>query len=220
MSLPRFNLAQLERRLPVDAIDPALRDALLAEAKRLRAEQIDDLNAEIREDAARRHAEWLPTFHAKVAAHDRLSVRSRAFLHSPATEDGEIPDSNSRVLTRKKANYAKRNDEIRLRWHDGAFTLADAADGAVAGMARREAADVFLALLDRLTGQNRAVSHSFRAGNYAPKIFASQVDRDDYKRPDFERAMESLLHRGAITVIDYGRSGDQRQKLVRAEVSE
>jgi len=24
--------------------------------------------------AARRHAEWLPTFHAKVAAHDRLSA--------------------------------------------------------------------------------------------------------------------------------------------------
>jgi AAA domain len=41
------------------------------------------------------------------------AFRSRLYIRH--IED----DPNGRILDRKKANYASRNDELRLRWHDG-----------------------------------------------------------------------------------------------------
>ena len=47
------------------------------------------------------------------------AFRSRLYLRAPDQENGEKPDPNARVLERRKANYASRNDEIRLRWRNG-----------------------------------------------------------------------------------------------------
>jgi hypothetical protein len=53
------------------------------------------------------------------------TFRSRFYL---AREDGENPDPDARVLSRKKANYAPRDAEIQLKWHEGVFRVPDAAE--------------------------------------------------------------------------------------------
>ena len=52
------------------------------------------------------------------------TFRSRFYL---TREVGEEADPSIRILTRKKANYAARDAELKLRWTDGAFALAAAA---------------------------------------------------------------------------------------------
>ena len=47
------------------------------------------------------------------------AFRSRLYLRAPASDDGEPQDPNARLLERRKANYAARNDEVRLRWRGG-----------------------------------------------------------------------------------------------------
>lgn len=51
------------------------------------------------------------------------TFRSRFYL---TREEGDEADPNGRLLSRKKANYAARDAEIRLQWHDGAFRVAGA----------------------------------------------------------------------------------------------
>ena len=47
------------------------------------------------------------------------SVRSRWSLARPAVENGESEDPDARILTRRKANYARIGEEIPLQWLDG-----------------------------------------------------------------------------------------------------
>ncbi len=106
------------------------------------------------------------------------AFRSRYRCRCRRTEKGDLADPDARELSRKKANYAAREDAIPLRWRAGALVL-DAPAGADRGP-QRPCAEVFLALLDELTGDDRPVSDNSRAGNYAPKMFAMQPDRDGY----------------------------------------
>jgi hypothetical protein len=48
------------------------------------------------------------------------TVRSRLYL---TREEGEDADPDSRILTRKKANYASRDAEIRLVWRQGCLVV-------------------------------------------------------------------------------------------------
>jgi hypothetical protein len=52
------------------------------------------------------------------------AVRSRLYLHRPDPQDGTY-DADSRILTRKKANYATSGDDekLELRWDRGVFVL-------------------------------------------------------------------------------------------------
>ena len=51
------------------------------------------------------------------------TFRSRFYL---TREEGEDADPTIRVLTRKKANYAAREAELKLQWTDGAFAVTGA----------------------------------------------------------------------------------------------
>jgi AAA domain len=54
------------------------------------------------------------------------AFRSRLYLSAPKPDDDdEAPDSNKRILERKKANYAPRHEELPLRWQDGVFVRTD-----------------------------------------------------------------------------------------------
>ncbi|HWL69430.1 MAG TPA: AAA family ATPase [Geminicoccus sp.] len=53
------------------------------------------------------------------------TFRSRIYL---SRLEGEEADPNGRLLSRKKANYAARDAEIRLQWHEGAFRVAPASE--------------------------------------------------------------------------------------------
>lgn len=144
------------------------------------------------------------------------TFRSRLFLHAPKAEDGEAVDPDARVLARKKANYAARNDEIPLRWRDGAFVLKTS-DGP--SMFRASADEVFLQILASMTAEQRPVSDTVNAGNYAPRVFGRRPDRHGYRKPEFAAAMERLFAQGRISMVEYGRKSDLRRKIVAVEGS-
>jgi RecA-family ATPase len=148
------------------------------------------------------------------------SLRSRLFLSAPSTEGGERPDPNARILQRKKANYAARNDEIKLRWRDGVIAPEALASPGVMLFGRREAREVFLDLLDEFAKMQRPLSDNAKAGNYAPRMFGRlpREQRHDYREADFNRAMEDLFRSRAIENRDYGRPSDLRKMIVRVVV--
>jgi RecA-family ATPase len=126
------------------------------------------------------------------------TFRSQAYLSSPKPEDGEQLDPDTRTLTRKKSNAARRDETIELRWRDGVFVRTGPPTGVLGSIIRRNAEEVFLDLLDKVTAEGRYVSDSYRASNYAPKIFAQRPDRQGFGKTDFERAMQALFAGGKI----------------------
>jgi RecA-family ATPase len=146
-------------------------------------------------------------------------VRSRLFLSRPEAVQGEENDDNARLLTRKKANFARRGDKIELHWKDGVLAL-DALQSR--SVFRRQCEDVYLALLDARNASSRQVSDKTRASNYAPKVFAAvpKSEREGYTRRDFDRAHDELFRVKKIMLRQYGFRSANTFKIVRADASE
>jgi RecA-family ATPase len=142
------------------------------------------------------------------------AFRSRLYLADPPkSDDDEIVDPNARLLARKKANYAARDEAIELFWRDGAFhTYGSARDDD-----RPDAESVFLALLDKMAAEGQMLSPNARAGNYAPKMFMARPERHGYRLPDFVRAMQSLMSKRDIRVEEQGRPSHRVSRIVRGE---
>jgi len=141
-------------------------------------------------------------------------ARSRWALVTPR-EEGEPVDETARVLTKRKANYSTRGDEIRLRFRDGVLERDGGLGiGIVAGLERRNCEAVFLDLLDKLPPTGLRVSAARNAGNYAPRKFADDPGRQGFTRRDFERAMGTLFSTGAIKVVPYGKPSDRTEHVV------
>ncbi len=140
------------------------------------------------------------------------TLRSRLFLSAPANEDGDV---DSRILERRKANYAARHDLLHLRWKDG--VIVRDYGNAPQGSERRSVTEVFVDLLDERNEADRPVSDNARAANYAPKVFAELPieRRSGYTARQFKAAMESLFKSSEIEVAAYGRKSDMRKKIVR-----
>lgn len=140
------------------------------------------------------------------------TVRSRLYLSVPKS-DGKIePEANARILSRKKANYAARNDEVRLLWNGGAFVV----DAPSASIYRPHVDDVFMSLLDTMTLEGRRVSHSKMANNFAPRAFADHAARNGYREGDFERSMERLFAGKKIRVLESGPPSKRTSQIIRA----
>lgn len=128
-------------------------------------------------------------------------VRQRLFLDWADGGAGVSGDRDARVLRRSKANYSRAGAEIELRWHDGAFALEGSVDAQHDDeRARRESAEeaAFLDCLAVRTKQQRAVSHSPNAANYAPKVFSEMPESGRVRVPALVAAMERLLRAGRI----------------------
>ena len=141
------------------------------------------------------------------------AFRSRAYLNRPKNDQDSEIDADTRLFTRKKANFATIGDTIRLRWQNGVLVPEN-----MSSRFRRPVEDVFLALLDAHNGANRRpLSESNNATNYAPRVFAglSERERDGYRKLDFQLAMEALFKSRKIASETYGRKGDERRKIVR-----
>lgn len=142
-------------------------------------------------------------------------ARSRWALVTPR-EEGEPVDETARVLTKRKANYSTRGDEIRLRFREGVLERdGGLGSGMVASLDRRNCEAVFLDLLARLATTGLRASASRNAGNYAPRLFSERSDRKGFTRRDFERAMGALFSAGAIKVEPYGRPSDRTEHVVQ-----
>lgn len=142
------------------------------------------------------------------------TFRSRAYLDNPKANGAE-PNPFDRVLTRKKANYAARTDTIDLVWHNGVFLPKYESNDALGSIIRRNAEEVFLDELAKVTAEGRYVSESNHAPNYAPKIFSMRPDRQNFGKTDFERAMQTLFAVKKIRIGTYQRSGHDHACIVR-----
>jgi RecA-family ATPase len=145
------------------------------------------------------------------------AFRSRLYQSIPKPEaEGGPPDFNARLLERMKANYAARGEQLKLRWRCGVIIRDEPTQKGLTPAGRlAAAADVFLTLLRKLESQNRPVSDSVNAGNYAPRLFAKQPpeERHDYTKKDFETAMHRLFSDGKVTKVEYLRSRTRCWKI-------
>jgi RecA-family ATPase len=134
-------------------------------------------------------------------------VRSRWILERPKEDldeqdAGELADL--RVLRRAKANYARKDDEIPMRWEAGTFRregparFKDAVDRIEERLREKADEEAFLACLDILREQGRAVSHSRSAPTYAPSAMAKLAEAKGIPKRRLERAMERLFAAGII----------------------
>ncbi|HEX2525853.1 MAG TPA: AAA family ATPase [Geminicoccus sp.] len=126
------------------------------------------------------------------------TVRARILLHEK-DDDG----LTRRYLKLAKANYAPKFEHEIVVDDYGVSHLAEHPPetmaekiGAYQELAKHK--KVFLAVLDRLTEQNRAVSHSKFAPNYAPKAMAASGLAEGSTLKNLEKAMEALFADGVI----------------------
>src|SRR5262249_23783255 len=136
------------------------------------------------------------------------SVRARMYLTSPKPESGEQPDSDLREITFKKNNYGPISDSLILRYRDGLF-LPERGMSSLEAAAAQTADNLFLTLLQKFAEQGRRVSHKPQPANYAPRVFAAELEAKKLGRPKlaFEQAMNRLFREGKIHVQIYDRHG-------------
>ncbi|CAK0742249.1 hypothetical protein CCP1ISM_140021 [Azospirillaceae bacterium] len=150
------------------------------------------------------------------------SVRSRLYLDRPEQEAGVASDKNLRVLTRKKSNYAEIGDAITIKYVDGCFEaeneyLRDDLVSRIERVSRaKQAEDIFLSALDRLTEQKRNCTSNDRQNHYAPKIMKTISVTDGFKIKELTDAMYRLLDRDTIRLEEYKDKGRVYHRLVRA----
>ena len=94
------------------------------------------------------------------------TFRSHVYLTRREAVEGEQLNPYARLLARRKSKLHQRRD-IRIHWRDGVFVILEGG-----GIERRSCEEVFVTLLKAMLSENRWVSPSKHAGNYAPQIFA------------------------------------------------
>ncbi|MEO0957087.1 MAG: AAA family ATPase [Pseudomonadota bacterium] len=146
------------------------------------------------------------------------SVRSRLYLER-ITEDGYEPDPDARRLRMKKANYGPVGGEFKLTWRDGALVADRPATGIERASASAKAERVFLTLLQLLHEQGRRVSAA-TGPTYAPKVFAENPQSEGVTKRALAAAMEGLLARGAIKIVETGPPSKRRSSLLPASLAD
>jgi len=136
------------------------------------------------------------------------AFRSRAFLNRP--EDDEEQDTNARILTRKKANFASIGDTIKLQWRNGVIIPNNPA---TPNCFRKPVETIFLSLLETLIAQGRDVSPK-PSPSYAPTVFEKHPNAEGFTKKAFAREMERLLVTGRIHVETIGPPSRQYKRLV------
>jgi RecA-family ATPase len=137
------------------------------------------------------------------------SVRSRLYLSRIIGNDGFEPNPDARRLTVKKSNYGRIGKEIIVHWHNGAF-IAEDRPALMESMAKAEV--VFLKILSEFMSQGRRVNASGGQG-YAPNIFAAHPESAGITKRAFKDAMEKLLAKGRIQLVETGPASKRRSHL-------
>jgi RecA-family ATPase len=140
------------------------------------------------------------------------TVRSRLYFHDEDAPSGGSLDRDARVMKIAKANYAPSGIEIPMRYSNGVFVP----DLPAGNPYRAPVDDVFMTLLDAVSHDGRRVSHMPRAANYAPREFARSPQRQGYREPDFEAAMNRLFAAKSIRVEEFGPPSRRYQQIVKA----
>ncbi len=129
----------------------------------------------------------------------RGSVRS---LLTFETEDGEDADPDRRILTRRKANYAKAGTTLPVRYLGGAFVAEHSPVEQPTMMDALTDEMLFLRGLEKALATGQCPSASKSAEGYAPRFVLRSLGKDGQsvtvKR--LEGAMQRLFARGEIIV--------------------
>lgn len=144
------------------------------------------------------------------------SVRSRLYLTRRIDHEIE-PDPDVRILTIKKANRARNGAKLLLRYAGGVFVREGIEDDTLAADRQSKADEIFMAILNRMALENRAVSHLETSKNFAPVMFEKNVLAAGTPASVFQASMERLFASGAIHVSEYG-PPSRRHKQIAAKV--
>jgi RecA-family ATPase len=144
------------------------------------------------------------------------SVRSRLYFQRVFSTEGSKTieaDEDVRDLTVMKANYGPKGAPIRLKWVSGVFRRQSGGSFGL-NTAQRDAVadDAFLTLLRLHERLGIPVSPS-ASSLYAPTVFASHSQAGGVTKRAFKGAMERLLERGNIRVVQEGPPSKRRARL-------
>lgn len=154
------------------------------------------------------------------------AVRSQFTIDHDRDADGTILDPDARVLSVGKANYARKGDLLRFRWHEWAYVLEDdlptdtRAELAETIKANGENAAFMACLQARAAqGEGREVGPS-PGPNYAPAQFEGMPQAKGYRKAALKRAMDRLFMIGRIEAVTIERPGKSARKTILREVPE
>ncbi len=142
------------------------------------------------------------------------AVRSQITIDHERDGDGNVLDPDLRVLTVGKANYARKGEAVKFRWHNWAFVR----DDDLPTDTRAELAEVvkangenaaFLRCLAQRTLERRHVSEKVGA-NYAPKVFATMAEAKGIKKDRLVAAMDRLFRIGKIERAELWKGEDRK----------
>jgi RecA-family ATPase len=141
------------------------------------------------------------------------SVRSRLYFSRIRDDKGGEDDEDARVLTTKKANYARAGLKIALWWRRGVFVPSASAGTSFAAIAAQAHVDrVFLDLLDIYTAEGRPVS-GLTSPTYAPAVFSKDPRAEGAKRKSLEGAMNRLFAARKIHLVETGPPSKRRSHI-------
>jgi len=154
------------------------------------------------------------------------AVRSQFTIDHDRDGEGNVLDQDARVLSIGKANYARKGDAVRFRWHEWAFVREDdlpadtRAEIAEVVKANGEN-DAFLACLRARADQGEARGVGPAPGpNYAPTQFEGMPQAKGYGSRALKRAMDRLYEIGKIRSETIRDGKANRNKTVIVEVVE
>jgi RecA-family ATPase len=144
------------------------------------------------------------------------AFRFRQYLKSTKASEGEQPDNDLRELEFKKNQYGPRGESIVLRYQRGLFLPESGASDIDRAERVVKVQGVFMDILRQFSNQNRNVSNSATAPNYAPTAFAKEEEAKKYrfKKQELEQAMRDLFKAAKIVVEEYGRPSRPSSKIV------
>jgi RecA-family ATPase len=129
--------------------------------------------------------------------------RSRLYLSAPKQNgDDKAFDNDERILARKKANYAPRDEEISLRWQDGVFIPT--------GPPADDIVDMLAMDANLIEGLRYLITNGAKvsANPSAPTGFANAVRKlpscKRYKWAAVCAAQDRLVARGRLARVEMG----------------
>ena len=143
------------------------------------------------------------------------SCRSRLYLEPPDAKDDEPADSDVRVLSRVKANYAKQGARITLRRERGVFVLERGGEAPGEEDRARAAERAFLAGMAELAAQNLDCNWHKGQANYAPKVLRTSTHAAaTFSQEELTSAMYRLVRSKRIKSVKQGPKSRQRSFLI------
>jgi RecA-family ATPase len=136
------------------------------------------------------------------------TVRARMYLESGKSGEGENeqPTNGPRLLKFMKNQYGPEAAQTALEYRNGIFLPPVAPTDYDLAARGAKAEELFMTLLRKTRALKQNLSTEKTARNYAPRELAKEREAKAAKvtAKDLELAMENLIARGSVRVVQYG----------------